>query len=204
MEQIPEITDTPTVLQGTNSPSAALNIGVEPLLDNAVTITVARAEANIAGHVIVTFAKKGPLTCPDLLKARTTFELLSRAEREGVDISEPALLATIDDFGVARSVYLTPRPDSQFRDFAVWVGTVTETLGNLKATQVGLYLCKDSLEADALSDLVSQAVRSLVEAKVAKDICLIVGNHAYNEVLATALTLKHELDGGQTSVHVLH
>lgn len=204
MEHTPEFTDMPTVGEGTNVPSASATIGVEPMLDNAVTITVARAESNIAGHVIVSFAKKGPLTCRDLLKEKTTFDLLSKAESEGVEIAEPALLATIDDKGMARTVYLTPRPDPQFRDFAVWVGMVTETLTNLKASQVGIYLCKDSLQPDMISDLVSQAVRSLVEAKAARDICLIVGKHAYNEVLSTALLLKQELDGGQASVHVLH
>lgn len=204
MDHSPEITEKPSLTNSSSAPSASPSIGVEPVLDNVVTLTVARAESTILGHVIVTFAKKGSLTCQDLLKCKTTFELLTKAEQEGVSISEPALLATIDDNDVARTVYITPKPDHQFRDFAVWIGMVTETLANLKATQVGLYLCKESLDGDIISDLVSQVVRSLVDTKGIRDICLVVGRHAYNEVLSTALTLKHELDGTQASVHVLH
>lgn len=204
MENGPQITETPSIAASTNSPSASFNVGVEDALSNAVTLTVARSEATIAGHVIFTFAKKGPLTCHDLLKCESTFALLSKLEAEGAHLSEPALLATVDEDGTARSVYITPKPDPQFRDYAVWVGMVNETITQLKAKQVGFYLCKDSLEPEALSDLASQAVRSLIEARSVRDICLIVGRHAYNEVLSTALTLKQELDSTQASVHVLH
>lgn len=179
---------------------------LEPTMDQAgtVTLTVARHEDTIAGHVIVTFAKQGSLTCHDLLNCKSTSELLLRAERDGIKTDEPALLATVDDYGVARTVYLTPLPNNNFRDFAVWVGQVTETLTNLKSRNIGFYLCRDSLKADALSDLISQVIRSIVETKIADDICLVVGNHAYNEILSTALTLKHELDGVSGKVHVLH
>jgi hypothetical protein len=202
MERTPDIS-TPSSQQEGHGPSIIRQVTSENL-NPSVTLTVARAESTILGHVIVTFAKKGNLSCKDLLNCPTTFALLSKAEDEGVDITEPALLATIDDQGVGRSVYLTPRPDPQFRDFAVWIGNVTETLSNLKTKQVGLYLCKDSLDHDSLNDLVCQVIRSLVEAGIVQDICLIVGRHGYNDVLATALSLKHELDGPRASIHVLH
>ena len=160
MDQIPKFTSKPSLTADSRSPTIATVNEIEASLETAVTLTVARSEAAIRGHVIVTFAKHGPLGCSDLLKCATTFELLSRAESEGVKIVEPALLATIDDQGIARTVYLTPRPDPQFRDYAHWVGTVTEVLNSLKAQQVGLYLCNDSLEKGALSDLVCQLVRS--------------------------------------------
>ena len=178
----------------------------EPTMNQSgnVTLTVARHEDTIAGHLIVTFAKRGTLTCSDLLGCKSTSELLIRAEKEGTKTDEPALLATVDDYGVARTVYLTPLPNNNFRDFAIWVGQVTDTLTNLKARNLGFYLCKDSLNTDALSDLMAQVIRSIVEAKLADDICLVVGNHAYNEILDTALTLKHELDGVVGKVHVLH
>lgn len=169
-----------------------------------VTLTVARHEDTIAGHLIVTFAKRGSLTCSDLLSCKSTSELLLRAEKEGTKTDEPALLATVDDHGTARTVYLTPLPNNNFRDFAIWVGQVTDTLTNLKARNLGFYLCKESLGADALSELMGQVIRSIVEAKLADDICLVVGNHAYNEILETALSLKHELDGVVGKVHVLH
>ncbi|MCX6124575.1 MAG: hypothetical protein NTV34_07465, partial [Proteobacteria bacterium] len=151
MDQIPKFTSKPSITAGTRAPSIAPVNEIETSLETAVTLTVARSESAIIGHVIVTFAKHGQITCSDLLKCATMFELLSRAESEGVKIAEPALLATIDDQGIARTVYLTPRPDPQFRDYAQWVGTVTEVLSSLKAQQVGLYLCKDSLEKGALS-----------------------------------------------------
>lgn len=176
----------------------------EMVPSGAVTLTVARHENTIAGHLIVTFAKKGSLTCHDLLACKSTSELLERAEKDGINQDEPALLATVDDLGVARTVYLTPIPNHNFRDFAIWVGQVTDTLANLKARNLGFYLCKESLNPDALSDLISQVIRSIVEAKLADDICLVVGNHAYNEILNTALGLKHELDGVSGKVHVLH
>lgn len=178
----------------------------EPTMDQHgnVTLTVARHEDTIAGHLIVTFAKKGTLTCSDLLSCKSTSELLLRAEKEGTKTDEPALLATVDDYGVARTVYLTPMPAANFRDFAIWVGQVTDTLTHLKSKNIGFYLCKDSLNADALSDLMSQVIRSIVETKLVDDICLVVGNHAYNEILNTALALKHELDGVAGKVHVLH
>lgn len=178
----------------------------EPTMDQhaTVTLTVARHEDTIAGHLIVTFAKKGSLSCSDLLSCKSTSELLLRAEKDGTKLDEPALLATVDDYGVARTVYLTPMPANNFRDFAIWVGQVTDTLSNLKTKNVGFYLCRDSLNTDALSDLMSQVIRSIVETKLVNDICLVVGNHAYNEILDTALALKHELDGVAGKVHVLH
>lgn len=178
----------------------------EPTMNQtgSVTLTVARHEETIAGHIVVTFAKPGTLTCSDLLNCKSTSELLLRAEQEGIKTDEPALVATVDDFGVARTVYLTPQPNNNFRDFAVWVGQVTDTLASLKARNIGFYLCKNSLNPDALSELMSQVIRSIVEIKLADDICLIVGNHAYNEILNTALSLKHELDGVTGKIHVLH
>lgn len=178
----------------------------EPTMNQTgtVTLTVARHEDTIAGHVVVTFAKPGTLSCHDLLSCKSTSELLLRAERDGVKTDEAALVATVDDYGVARTVYVTPQPQNNFRDFAIWVGNVTDTLANLKARNIGFYLCKDSLATDSLADLMSQVIRSIVEIKLADDICLIVGNHAYNEILNTALALKQELDGVSGKVHVLH
>jgi hypothetical protein len=200
MDRSPEITGTPEASQANlidgSSPQVAFS--------GPVTLSIARDEQTIAGHIIVTFAKSGPLTCTDLLKYQTTADLLSHAETHGVSISEPALLAVTSSAGEARTIYITPPPQNNFRDFAIWVGQVSETLSNLKAKNVGFYLCKDSLPNESLMDLVSQVVRSAVDAQVAMDISLVVGNYPYNEILAMALELKQELESTQTSVHVIH
>ena len=204
MSEGPGFTETPKIelkQAGSSTPSIE---SVESSLGKAITITIAKAEETVLDHVIVTFAKKGRLTCQDLLKSRSTFELLAKAENEGVNTTEPALLAISDEAGIARTIYLTPMPESHFRDFAVWVGNVTETLINLKARKVGIYLCNDTLDRESISELVSQVVRALVESSPVKNISLIVGKHAYNQILNTALLLKNELESGTSSIHILH
>jgi hypothetical protein len=203
MDHIPEITTAPTS-DTSRSPSINSEPPNDQLRTSNFTLRVARTEDDIADHFVVTFAKSGTLTIQDLLKEPSISQLLQSAENFGVNISEPALLAVADDVSQARTIYLTPTPNNSFRDFAVWVGHVSHTIEQLKTKKVGLYLCKDSLPSEQLKELINQTIRVFVENKIANDICLIVGQHAYTDILSTALQLKQELDGPYAALHILH
>jgi hypothetical protein len=106
--------------------------------------------------------------------------------------------------GQARRVFVTPCPGDNFRDYAVWVGMVTETVSNLKVRKVALYPCPGALSDENSFELTSQLVRALIEANAADEVALIVGRYNYNKLLNMALELKSELKTANNSIHVIH
>ena len=180
--------------------------GVEPTLSlsGGVTISLAHRESDLFQKLVVCFTKKGSISCERLMTCSSTLDMLALAEMEGTSLSEPALLAITGEDEIARTVYMTPAPGANFRDFAVWVGSVTETVGYLKARSVAIYLAKDSLDSSDIAELTCQFVRSLVEAKAVDEVSLFIGRHDYNQTLNLALSLKNELNSSEVTVTVLH
>jgi hypothetical protein len=106
--------------------------------------------------------------------------------------------------GEARRVFVTPCPEDNFRDYAVWVGLVTDTVSQLKVRKVALYPCPGALSDENSFELTSQLVRALIEANAADQVAFVVGRYNYNKLLNMALELKNELKTPTTSIHVLH
>jgi hypothetical protein len=113
-------------------------------------------------------------------------------------------MAIAGDDGVARRVFVTPCPAPNFRDYAVWVGLVSETVQNLKARNVALYPCHGSLTDENTFELVSQLMRALLDGNSSDNVALIVGRYNYNKLLNLLLELKSELKNENTSIKVVH
>jgi len=169
-----------------------------------ITITLAVDDFDLTDQLVITFAKSGSVACPEMLDGHSTSRLLYEIEQKGQDVTEPTLMAIAGDDGVARRVFITPCPGANFRDYAVWVGLVTETIQNLKALKVALYPCPGSLSDDNVFELIAQLVRSIIEAKCSENIALIVGRYNYNRLLNLALELKTELRTPSTMIQVIH
>jgi hypothetical protein len=189
----------PAIISTTSQSSVTLN----PDTQN-ITITLAVDDCDLTDQLVITFAKSGSVACPEMLEGHSTSRLLYELERNGQNVTEPTLMAIADDDGIARRVFITPCPGANFRDYAVWVGLVTETVQNLKARKVALYPCPGSLSDDNVFELIAQLVRSLIEAKCTENIALIVGRYNYNRLLNLALELKTELRAPSTLIQVIH
>ncbi len=205
MGQEPSIKTAETVLT-TQDSSGVIDPTSNTKLNPAGTITLSLAidDADLRDHLVVTFAKTGNLECPDMISEASTSKLLYEIELKGQNVTEPSLMAIAGEDGVARRVFVTPCPAPNFRDYAVWVGLVTETVQNLKARSVALYPCHGSLTDENSFELVGQLVRALLDAKCADSVALIVGRYNYNKLLNLALELKTELKSETTSIRVVH
>ena len=153
---------------------------------------------------MITFAKPGDVTCPEMLSKDSTSRLLYEIEQRGQNISEASLMGIANESGEARRLFVTPCPGENFRDYAVWVGMVTDTIVNLKARKIALYPCPGALTEENAFDLTCQLVRSLIEAKATDEIALVVGRYNYNKILNMALELKSELKSSDLPVKVIH
>lgn len=205
MGQEPSIKTAETVVTN-QDPSGVIDPTSNTTLNPAGTITLSLAidDADLRDHLVVTFAKTGNLECPDMISEASTSKLLYEIELKGQNVTEPSLMAIAGEDGVARRVFVTPCPSPNFRDYAVWVGLVTETVQNLKARSVALYPCHGSLTDENSFELVGQLVRALLDAKCTDSVALIVGRYNYNKLLNLALELKTELKSETTSIRVVH
>lgn len=198
-----ETTDTPTTKQGSViNPTDNTSSTTQP--SETITLSLAVDDADLRDHLVVTFAKNGALECPDMISEPSTSKLLYEIELKGQNVTEPSLMAIAGDDGVARRVFITPCPAPNFRDYAVWVGLVTETVQNLKARSIALYPCHGSLTDENSFELVGQLVRALLDAKCADNVALIVGRYNYNKLVNLALELKTELKSDTMSIRVIH
>jgi hypothetical protein len=195
-----------TDLHAPSTPSIETSIGSEPNSSTVRTITLSLAidDFDLTNYLVVTFAKNGSLQCPDMLLENSTSKLLYDIEQKGQDVTEPSLMAIAGDDGVARRVFVTPCPAPNFRDYAVWVGLVSETVQNLKARNVALYPCHGSLTDENTFELVSQLMRALLDGNSSDNVALIVGRYNYNKLLNLLLELKSELKNENTSIKVVH
>jgi hypothetical protein len=173
-------------------------------LYTALVISIAVNDQDIADHLMVTFAKPGAVTCPEMLSRDSTSQLLYEIEQKGQSVSEASFMGIAGDDGQARRLFVTPCPGENFRDHAVWVGMVTDTVINLKARKIALYPCPGALSEDAAFDLTCQLVRSLIDAKAADHVALVVGRYNYNKILNMALELKAELKSSKLPIQVVH
>lgn len=197
-----ETTDTPTTKQGSVNSTDNTSSTTQP--SETITLSLAVDDADLRDHLVVTFAKNGALECPDMISEPSTSKLLYEIELKGQNVTEPSLMAIAGDDGVARRVFITPCPAPNFRDYAVWVGLVTETVQNLKARSIALYPCHGSLTDENSFELVGQLVRALLDAKCADNVALIVGRYNYNKLVNLALELKTELKSDTMSIRVIH
>lgn len=197
-----ETTDTPTTKQGSVTATDNTSSTTQP--SETITLSLAVDDADLRDHLVVTFAKNGALECPDMISEPSTSKLLYEIELKGQNVTEPSLMAIAGEDGVARRVFITPCPAPNFRDYAVWVGLVTETVQNLKARSVALYPCHGSLTDENSFELVGQLVRALLDAKCADNVALIVGRYNYNKLVNLALELKTELKSDTMSIRVIH
>lgn len=198
-----ETTDMPANSQSSavvadTTPSSA------PHSAETITLSLAVDDTDLRDHLVITFAKNGALECPDMISEASTSKLLYEIELKGQNVTEPSLMAIAGEDGLARRVFVTPCPAPNFRDYAVWVGLVTETVQNLRARSVALYPCHGSLTDENSFELVGQLVRALIDAKSADSVALIVGRYNYNKLLNLALELKTELKSDNTSIRVVH
>lgn len=195
-----------TDLHAPSTPSIETSLGSEPNSSTVRTITLSLAidDFDLTNYLVVTFAKNGSLQCPDMLLENSTSKLLYDIEQKGQDVTEPSLMAIAGDDGVARRVFVTPCPAPNFRDYAVWVGLVSETVQNLKSRNVALYPCHGSLTDENTFELVSQLMRALLDGNSADNVALIVGRYNYNKLLNLLLELKSELKNENTSIKVVH
>jgi hypothetical protein len=169
-----------------------------------LTISLALNDQDISDHLLITFAKPGAVTCPEMLNEDSTARLLYEIEQKGQNVTEAALIGIADGSGEARRLFVTPCPGDNFRDYAVWVGMVTETVINLKARKIALYPCPGALTEENAFDLTCQLVRSLMEAKATDHIALVVGRYNYNKILNMALELRAELKSSDLPVQIIH
>jgi hypothetical protein len=201
----PSVTHNETTIAVT---AAAANISTDASNESSrcqtITLSLAVDDTDITDHLVVTFAKNGSLECPDMLHENSTSKLLYDIELKGQNITEPSLMAIADANGVARRVFITPCPSPNFRDYAIWVGLVSETVQNLKARSIALYPCHGSLTDENTFELVAQLVRALLDANAADNVALIVGRYNYNKILNLALELKNELKTDTTNIKVVH
>jgi hypothetical protein len=197
-----ETTDTPTTTQSSVNTTGSTSSTAQPT--ETITLSLAVDDADLRDHLVITFAKNGALECPDMISEPSTSKLLYEIELKGQNVTEPSLMAIASEDGVARRVFITPCPAPNFRDYAVWVGLVTETVQNLKARNVALYPCHGSLTDENSFELVGQLVRALLDAKCAENVALIVGRYNYNKLVNLALELKTELKSDTMSIRVIH
>lgn len=193
----PQIQSTPSAQAG-EEPSPATQ------RQQGIVISLAVNDQDIADHLVVTFAKKGAVACAEMIEETSTSKLLYEIELKGQSVHEPSLMGVATEDGEARRVFVTPCPGDNFRDYAVWVGMVTETVSNLKVRKVALYPCPGALNDESSFELTSQLVRALIEANAADEVALIVGRYNYNKLLNMALELKSELKTASNSIHVIH
>jgi hypothetical protein len=198
-----ETTDTSASSQTSAATTDAAS-GNAPHPNETITLSLAVDDNDLRDHLVITFAKNGALECPDMISEASTSKLLYEIELKGQNVTEPSLMAIAGEDGVARRVFITPCPAPNFRDYAVWVGLVTETVQNLKARSVALYPCHGSLTDENSFELVGQLVRALLDAKCSDSVALIVGRYNYNKLLNLALELKTELKSDSTSIRVVH
>lgn len=190
-------------------PNIAATLPLQPTIEapshqHGITLSLAVNDRDIIDHLVITFAKPGAVACKDMLGESSTSRLLFELEQKGQNVKEPSLMGIVGDDGEARRVFVTPCPGGNFRDYAVWVGLVTDTVIQLKVRKVALYPCPGALNDEDSFELTSQLVRSLIEAKAADQVALVVGRYSYNKLLNMALELKQELKSDTTSIHVLH
>jgi hypothetical protein len=197
-----ETTDAPTTKQGSAVATDDTSSTSQPA--ETITLSLAVDDADLRDHLVITFAKNGALECPDMISEASTSKLLYEIELKGQNVTEPSLMAIAGEDGVARRVFITPCPAPNFRDYAVWVGLVTDTVQNLKARSVALYPCHGSLTDENSFELVGQLVRALLDAKCADNVALIVGRYNYNKLVNLALELKTELKSDTMSIRVIH
>jgi hypothetical protein len=197
-----ETTDTPITTQSSVNATGNTSSTAQPT--ETITLSLAVDDADLRDHLVITFAKNGALECPDMISEASTSKLLYEIELKGQNVTEPSLMAIAGDDGVARRVFITPCPAPNFRDYAVWVGLVSETVQNLKARNVALYPCHGSLTDENSFELVGQLVRALLDAKCADNVALIVGRYNYNKLVNLALELKTELKSDTMSIRVIH
>ena len=174
------------------------------LPESGIRITLAVDDLDIIDHLVVTFAKNGTIKSQDMLEQGSTSHLLYELERHGQNVTEPFLMAIAGDDGQARRVFVTPCPGDNFRDYAVWVGLVTETILNLKSRDIALYPCIGAISNANALELTSQLGRSLIEAKAADSVAFIVGRYDYTNLLNIALDLKAELQTSSHSIQIIH
>lgn len=195
-----------TDLHAPPTPSIDTSLRSDPNSSAVRTITLSLVidDFDLTNYLVITFAKNGSLQCPDMLLENSTSKLLYDIEQKGQDVTEPSLMAIAGNDGVARRVFVTPCPAPNFRDYAVWVGLVSETVQNLKARNVALYPCHGSLTDENTFELVSQLMRSLLDGNSTDNVALIVGRYNYNKLLNLLLELKSELKNENTSIKVVH
>ena len=196
-----QFTDNPVK---SGQPALTVLSSPDPNTAPEITLSLAINDSDLTDHLVITFAKHGELSCPELLEGDSTSRLLYEIERKGQSVTEPSLMGIAGGDGMARRVFITPCPGDNFRDYAVWVGLVTETVLNLKARNVALYPCPGALSEENAFELISQLVRALIEAKGTDNVAFIVGRYNYNKLLNMALELKHELKSVTTPIHVIH
>ena len=171
---------------------------------NGIRLSLAVDDLDITDHLVITFAKNGTIPYQEMLEQGSTSRLLYEIERHGQNVTEPFLMAIAAEDGHARRIFVTPCPGDNFRDYAVWVGLVTETALNLKSRRIALYPCFGAISNGDSLELTSQLVRSLIETNAADDVAFIVGRYDYTNLLNMALELKAELQTTSHSIQIIH
>ncbi len=187
-----------------SKPALSIMDQEDPKAVLGITLVLAVDDQDIADHLVITFAKSGTVACPEMLEENSTSRLLYELERQGQNVTEPSLMGIASETGEARRVFVTPCPADNFRDYAVWVGMVTETVINMKARKIALYPCPGALTDENAFELTSQLVRSLLETNAADQVAFVVGRYNYNRLLNMALELKAELKTPTSAIHVIH
>jgi hypothetical protein len=172
--------------------------------DQGIKLSLAVDDRDITDHLVITFAKNGTVPYQEMLEQGSTSHLLYELERHGQNVTEPFLMAIAGEDGSSRRIFVTPCPDDNFRDYAVWVGMVTETIVNLKSRNVALYPCVGAISNTNAVELTCQLVRSLIEANAADSVAFIVGRYDYTNLLNMALELKTELQTSDHSIQIIH
>lgn len=176
----------------------------QPPVTQGITVSLAIDEHDLVDHLVVTFAKPGQIVDRVMVAAPSTSRLLYEIERQGQNVSEPCLIAIADDNGHARRVFVTPCPEENFRDYAVWVGLVSETINNLKARNIAVYPCHGALSEQNSFELISQLVRALVSARSVDQVALVVGRYSYGKMLNMAIELKNEMHTEDLMINLIH
>lgn len=167
------------------------------------TINLASDEAEVHTRFWVTFGKAGKLTPGQLLDEPKVSKMMERLSNEGIAESESVMLAKTEG-DQATLIFVSRIPEGNFRDQAVWVAHVTETLGAWGNRCVGFYFPPHGLEMHRSSELLAQTIRTLVNENLCDHFYLLVGQHNYNHLLNLSLNLKAELDVGDLSVQINH
>jgi hypothetical protein len=146
----------------------------------------------------------GELTPGQILDdERPIQKIFEDAAEKGI-AGNQTLLVTDTEKTPPRYMYFLSTPSDEFRERAMWLSELTQTIRSIQPGSIGFYIDPNLAVDDDEHELVLSILRELIRVSDTTDYYLLIGDYGLNTLLNAAVRLRGELLQDSINLYVFH